>query len=49
MDLRVGDKYRLVNKIGGGAFGDIYQGTDLTTGKEVRTELGFGGQSVILV
>lgn len=35
MDLRVGEKYRLGNKIGGGAFGDIYQGTDITTGQEV--------------
>ena len=34
MDLRVGNKYRLGRKIGGGSFGDIYQGVNITTGEE---------------
>lgn len=36
MELRVGDKFTLGKKIGSGAFGDIYLGTDTTTGQEVR-------------
>lgn len=31
MDFRVGYNYRLGRKIGSGAFGDIYLGTDITT------------------
>ena len=31
MDLRVGYNYRLGRKIGGGAFGDIYIGTDISS------------------
>jgi len=26
MELRVGGKYRLLQKVGSGAFGDVYQG-----------------------
>lgn len=36
MELRVGKKYRLGRKIGSGSFGDIYLGTNMTTGEEVR-------------
>lgn len=32
MEFRVGCNYRLGRKIGGGAFGEIYLGTDITTG-----------------
>lgn len=37
MELRVGKKYRLGRKIGSGSFGDIYLGTNMTTGEEVRS------------
>merc|ERR1719235_2449708 len=39
MELRVGKKYRLGRKIGSGAFGDIYLGTNLTSGEEVAIKL----------
>ena len=37
MELRVGKKYRLGRKIGSGSFGDIYLGTNMTTGEEVMS------------
>lgn len=39
MELRVGRKYRLGRKIGSGSFGDIYLGTNVTTGEEVAMKL----------
>lgn len=39
MELRVGTKYRIGRKIGFGSFGDIYIGTDITTGEEVAIKL----------
>eukprot|EP01012_Entosiphon_sulcatum_P065493 TRINITY_DN9444_c0_g3_i2.p1 TRINITY_DN9444_c0_g3~~TRINITY_DN9444_c0_g3_i2.p1 ORF type:complete len:456 (+),score=57.92 TRINITY_DN9444_c0_g3_i2:154-1368(+) len=39
MELRVGIKYRLGRKIGQGSFGDVYQGTDVTTGETVAIKL----------
>ena len=39
MDLRVGKKYRLGRKIGSGSFGDIFLGTNMTTGEEVAIKL----------
>lgn len=39
MDLRVGYNYRLGRKIGSGAFGDIYIGTDISTCEEVAIKL----------
>jgi len=39
MELRVGKKYRLGRKIGSGSFGDIYIGTNVTTGEEVAIKL----------
>ena len=35
MEFQVGDKYRLVRRIGTGSFGDIYLGVNITNG-EVR-------------
>ncbi|TMW64273.1 hypothetical protein Poli38472_012895 [Pythium oligandrum] len=39
LELRVGKKFRLGRKIGSGSFGDIYLGTDMTTGEEVGIKL----------
>lgn len=39
MELRVGNKYRLGRKIGSGSFGDIYLGTNISTGTEVAIKL----------
>jgi len=39
MELRVGNKYRLGRKIGSGSFGDIYLGTDVSSGEEVGVKL----------
>eukprot|EP00297_Palpitomonas_bilix_P013539 CAMPEP_0113901434 /NCGR_PEP_ID=MMETSP0780_2-20120614/21248_1 /TAXON_ID=652834 /ORGANISM="Palpitomonas bilix" /LENGTH=369 /DNA_ID=CAMNT_0000894039 /DNA_START=86 /DNA_END=1198 /DNA_ORIENTATION=- /assembly_acc=CAM_ASM_000599 len=39
MELRVGGKYRLGRKIGGGSFGDIFLGSNVQTGEEVAIKL----------
>jgi serine/threonine protein kinase len=39
MELRVRNKYRLGRKIGSGSFGDIYLGTNITTGEEIAIKL----------
>jgi len=39
MELRVGKKYRLGRKIGSGSFGDIYLGTNMSTGEEIAIKL----------
>lgn len=48
MELRVGGKYRLIRKIGSGAFGDVYQGIlflklgiNIKTNEEVAIKLVF--------
>ena len=38
-ELRVGKKFRLGRKLGAGSFGDIYHGTNMTTGEEVAIKL----------
>lgn len=35
MDLRVGEVFRVGPKLGIGAFGEIYEGTNVHTGEEV--------------
>ena len=39
MELRVGQKYRLGRRIGGGSFGEIYLGTNIVSGEEVAIKL----------
>ncbi|GMH22043.1 hypothetical protein Nepgr_023886 [Nepenthes gracilis] len=39
MDPRVGNKFRLGRKIGGGSFGEIYLGTNIQTNEEVAIKL----------
>ena len=39
MDIRVANKYRLVKKLGHGAFGDIFQGVNLKSGETVAIKL----------
>jgi len=38
-ELRVGKKYKMGKKIGSGSFGDIFLGTNITTGEEVAIKL----------
>ncbi|OWT43391.1 casein kinase I isoform epsilon [Pochonia chlamydosporia 170] len=38
-DLRVGDKYRIVRKIGSGSFGEIYLGRNIISGEEIAVKL----------
>jgi serine/threonine protein kinase len=39
MILWVGEKYEMGRKIGGGAFGEVFEGRDLKTGEEVAIKL----------
>jgi casein kinase I family protein HRR25 len=38
-DMRIGNKYRIGRKIGGGSFGDIYLGTHIISGMEIAIKL----------
>ncbi|KAH0833753.1 Casein kinase I isoform delta [Fonsecaea pedrosoi] len=38
-EIRIGDKYQLMRKLGGGGFGKVYLGRDLDTGREVAIKL----------
>ena len=39
VDIRVGGKYRIIKKIGDGAFNEIYQGSDIFDNSEVAIKL----------
>ena len=39
MEIKVGKKYRLLNTIGQGGFGDVYKAEDSSTGKVVAVKL----------
>jgi hypothetical protein len=34
VDLRIGKKFQMIRKIGSGAFGEIFEGTDSTDGNQ---------------
>jgi serine/threonine protein kinase len=38
-ELRVGKKFRVGKKIGSGSFGDIYLGTNISTGEDLAIKL----------
>lgn len=39
MEVIIAGKYRVGRKLGGGAFGDVHLGTDVTNGMEARVAL----------
>lgn len=39
VDIRISNKYKIIKKIGNGAFGDIYHGINVKTNEEVAIKL----------
>lgn len=39
MDLQLGGKYKMGKKLGSGAFGEVYQATEIATGKDVAIKV----------
>ena len=39
MEIKVGSKYKLLKKLGKGAFGDLYSGINMKTEEEVAVKL----------
>jgi serine/threonine protein kinase len=39
MEIRIASRYKLVKKIGGGAFGQIYQALDVISSEKVAVKL----------
>ena len=39
MEIRVGGKYKIAKKLGGGAFGDLYSGINIKTNEEIAIKL----------
>ena len=39
IDMRIGECFRIVKKVGSGAFGDIYKGQNMLSGEEVAIKL----------
>ena len=39
MELKIGNKYKVLKRLGKGAFGDIYAGVNIKTNEEVAIKL----------
>jgi len=39
IELRVGGQFKLISKVGSGAYGDVYQGVNIRTNEEVAIKL----------